>query len=553
MMDDARLNENEKKIIPMRAFVTMNSKAVIAVVCAVAIVASGAAAAVFLIDAFKKEKEIPDLSEWDCSKITNFEKYSYLCDGYVRESASSVSGNAGYAMKVIGDDAADAEEEVKKKLIGITGDGSAEIITFEDQDGNPIDQDATLVYLSPRSFYTVVTYVPDEAYDDYMAEIHKNPFYNESDSSMPPGFTFFQNDKTIGFSGGRCNNSMEYYVSPDFHADMKHIYVFIIDNENGDMYCLNTFAENYRRDNQNLSYAEMIFTGTKDYEDYGYIFVRAPYEYGETGTYLKFGFSDHRLVAETLMDEEQTLNFGNPQLWKFDRYGNIFSMGNGGYNYFNVKNGQYKIFDVPNGNSDSYHLNFNRVMCYRMTLYDDNFTKYVDENGNLMDATLPVVDRGTKIIALDDSYYVISKTDNSPYKLVISQYQLDPGNPALYSLSSPPTESEAYTQTEVTNCISNAILMDDERIYTFANDILIVFDTNMNTMTQMTTDYIFKSISTDSTNKAIKVDAVVKSTMKNISGYIDIENVDSGVLVMDHYDYVVGDKVIYTLAPVNRR
>ena len=120
-------------------------------------------------------------------------------------------------------------------------------------------------------------------------------------------------------------------------------------------------------------------------------------------------------------------------------------------------------------------------------------------------------------------------------------------------MSSPPVESEAYTNTEVSNCIRNAVLMDDGHIYTFANDNLIIFDTNTNSMTQMTTDYSFRSLYSDSTNKAIKVEAVVKSTMKNISGYIDIDNVDSSVLIMDHYDYVVGDKVIYTLAPVNRR
>ena len=511
--------------------ITMNSKVVAVIISAMVIAAAGIGAFVLL----KGDGKGSDFSNLDGVQIKNYSTYKYIGAGKTSSSSVPLFSN------VI---SADAGDDDGAKMVGVTKDNNYEEISFVKKDGGSGNIDANLIQIDNRGFYSLLMFAESGSFysTDGAASTSLCMAHETNDSELNG---YIRMHYKIGSSYMYANSQ---YIS-QIDA-MKDSHVYIMDNTTGNLYGFEELASKLKDDD--TIYSRLIFYKNADLSDYCIVNYESNYM-GKAPTRLvmKMSFSEDSMVMETVLNKEQSTNFGTATA--VDVYGNIYRSPNPGLpsNEYvptsgttGITPGEVLFYNTGTGifktitGVESLRIEFDHKM-YEVS--GNQYQGFVNSNGEIEDLVNPFTyPQGTWFTDVDKRYCVSGSTiyrfdnvggDFESFMTAISgTYELDPG----------------YD-------VTGASWLDTDRcICTVSGSALIVFNKSNGTFETIATEYDNISLSPNATNMMLNVTVFNKGTQMSQRGYLDTSRPTGEMLVMGDPPDETSGKEIFVLYPINR-
>ena len=480
-----------------------------------------------------------DLSSWNNSAIKNFSSYKYIGAGISDNNAGKTTRASFFFNEDISDSSIKEKEALK--LIGITGTGTCEEVELMDANGDTVKQNVNLVYFHTIGRFSIVSF--SNTYSEFIEHV--------------------DNSTRISYDG------QQHFYFIDGVGDT---YSFLIDNTTGRLYAISqVFYE--LSEGSEFSGANMELYDNAVTTDYLYVYCNISCDKDRGGTLdyrttnmLKITAKGDKLIVEPILNEEQLINAGGGSLGsilKVDPFGNVIFRSNN-MSFFNGENcffgnttvmkPSYSFTTLEEVNdyngslvSYSYFISYSGVIIYYGYLTDSTYCAYLDENCTFkeidyLDLVSPKTLKGD-----DDTYYGLAYS--APGIPLIKEITYDSERPWVYTIVNNVIDCD-ITGTQYEDFINTSVISNGH-ICGFSGDYFIDYEIASNTMSKIDCGVKIKQMDVDGHYKLIKFDGVVKTTQKNVSGYLDLNKTGAEMLVLEDYSTVFGPIRVYTITPIN--
>lgn len=512
--------------------------------------------------------------KWDNLRIANFDNYHALGAGCLDVNSQKGEKNLHVAY------AEEIDEEGEVKLIGITGAGECEEITFVNEEGEISKQNARLIWFDAYTRYSFACFSTEKD-AEYVSE-----------TKLVKDWDFYCLSYEItATESGMVNVSYGYdyiYDNGGFSG-----YFFIIDNVTGKIYDVAKVLEKVVSENK---YNKISFINME--KDFDYIMCLSEDNRGVVGESHELyfiNFKDTSLEVERKMDVTQVNNFtegetfycnsGMVSHFANDKFGNIFQrVTHDGYLkvissftnglLYQKTSGLFTTLSLEN--DEECFLAINGVVYktkYAYPIGTENNTPikrwYLNENSEFVE-----INNLEEIMhyAYWNEYYEndLLKTNDTTYRLILNRESEWLGEQLYYyyslilqsstmvgvdELSILNKEQTIYSKTylsesnhsEWTDALKEFVLYNGIIIGKIGNEILTININNGNSE-NLFNNYDIKDYFYSKHLDCLKFTAIDKNTLLEVEGFY---NKDGQVTIGEFPTDMESLKKIYSIAPLN--